>query len=88
MVEAPTLFSNPIKTLYLFSIVLFNYAKDAVKYLSKFWHIIGFLTLVVVAPRFVEGEHSEVISKYINSFSWLDKQTRLHILCCIGQFWE
>ncbi|CAK64980.1 unnamed protein product (macronuclear) [Paramecium tetraurelia] len=61
MVEAPTLFSNPIKTLYLFSIVLFNYAKDAVKYLSKFWHIIGFLALIVIAPRFVEGEHSELV---------------------------
>ncbi|CAD8111560.1 unnamed protein product [Paramecium primaurelia] len=61
MVEAPTLFSNPIKTLYLFTIVLFNYAKDAIKYLSKFWHIIGFLTLIVIAPRFVEGEHSELV---------------------------
>ncbi|CAK61214.1 unnamed protein product (macronuclear) [Paramecium tetraurelia] len=61
MVEPPTLFSNPIKTLYLFTIVLFNYAKDAVKYLSKFWHIIGFLTLVVIAPRFVEGEHQGLV---------------------------
>lgn len=53
MVEAPTLFKNPIKTLYLFTIILYNYAKEAVIYLSKFWHVLTILALIVVAPRFV-----------------------------------
>lgn len=67
MVDAPTLFTNPIKTLYLFSIVLFNYAKQAVIYLSQFWHVLTILALIIIAPRFVQGEHSEVKKYYIYS---------------------
>lgn len=61
MTVPPTLFKNPITTLYYFSIVLYNYAKDATLYLSKYWSILATLILIIVAPRFVQGFHSEVV---------------------------
>ena len=58
---APTLFTNPIKTLYYFSIVLSIYLKDAIKYLSKYWYVITFLILIIVGPRYFDGGHRDVL---------------------------
>lgn len=53
MAAPPTLFTNPIKTLYIFSIVLFNYAKEAAGFFRRYMIFFVACGFIAITPRFI-----------------------------------
>jgi len=53
----PTLFTSPHRTLYFFTIIIFQFLKKIEAYLLKFWYVATIVLAITVAPRFVEGQH-------------------------------
>jgi vacuole membrane protein 1 len=53
-----SLFSHPIKTIYIFGIIVVNYILSLIKFILNKWYLFLLLGLVAVGPRFIEGSHT------------------------------